>query len=69
MTAGFLQRCKKPTSALYPLNVTFSGMKKEILNNNNVIDFDPIRIQTCLTPHNDRQHLLFVKDIYVDAKK
>ena len=40
-----------------------------ILNNNNVIDFDPIKIQTCLAPHNDRQHLLFVKDIYVDAKK
>ncbi len=40
-----------------------------ILNNNNVIDFDPIKIQTCLDPQNDRQHLLFVKYIYVDAKK
>ena len=44
-------------------------MKKDILNNNNVIDFDSIKIQTCLALHNDRQHLLFVKDIYVDAKK
>ena len=40
-----------------------------ILNNNNVIDFDPIKIQTCLAPHNDHQHLLFVKDTNVDAKK
>jgi hypothetical protein len=40
-----------------------------ILNNNNVIAFDPIKIQTCLAPHNDRQHLIFVKDTYVDAKK
>ena len=47
----------------------FRHEKKMILNNNNVIDFDPIKIQTCLAPHNDRQHLLFVKDIYVDAKK
>jgi hypothetical protein len=44
-------------------------MKKMILNTNNVIDFDPFKIQTYLAPHNDRQHLLFVKDIYVGAKK
>ena len=40
-----------------------------ILCNNNVIDFDPIKIQTCLAPQNDRQHLSFVKDNYVDAKQ
>ena len=40
-----------------------------ILTNNNVIAFDPIKIQTCLAPQNDRQHLSFVKYIYVDAKK
>ena len=44
-------------------------MKKNILNSNNVIAFDPIKIQTCLAPQNDRQHLSFVKDTYVDAKK
>ena len=26
------------------------------------IDFDPIKIQTCLAPQNDRQNLSFVKD-------
>ena len=65
----FSSEVSKLTSAIYPWNNTFSGMKKMILNNNNVIDFDPIKIQTCLAPHNDRQHLLFLKDIYVDAKK
>ena len=40
-----------------------------ILTNNNVIVFDPIRIQACLAPQNDRQLLSFVKDTYVDAKK
>ena len=34
-----------------------------------IADFDPIEIQTCLAPHNDRQDLLFVKDTYVNAKK
>ena len=43
-------------------------MKKNIFNNNNVINFDPVKIQTCLAPHNDSQHLLFVKDIHVEAK-
>ena len=40
-----------------------------IFNNHIVIAFDPIKIQICLAPHNDRQHLIFVKDTYVDAKK
>jgi hypothetical protein len=44
-------------------------MKKNILNSNNVIAFDPIKIQTCLAPHSDRQHLISVKDTYVDANK
>ena len=44
-------------------------MKKMILSDNNVIAFHPIKIQICLAPQNDRQHLSFVKDTYVDAKK
>ena len=44
-------------------------MKKMILPNNNVLAFDPIKIQTCLAPQNDRQHRSFVKDTYVDAKQ
>ena len=54
---------------LFGGNDAFSGMKKNISNNNIVIDFDPIQIKTCSAPQNDRQHLLFVKDIHVDAKK
>ena len=34
-----------------------------------IIDFDPIRVQTCLALQNDRQILNFVKDIYVVGKK
>ena len=34
-----------------------------------VVAFDPIRIQTCLTPQNDHQNLSFVKDIHAVAKK
>ena len=34
-----------------------------------IIAFDPIEIQTCLVPQNDRQHLSFVKDIYEVGKK
>ena len=34
-----------------------------------VIAFDPIKIQTCLAPHSDCQHLIPAKDTYVDAKK
>ena len=30
-----------------------------------VVAFDPIDIQTCLEPQNDRQHQSFVKDVYV----
>ena len=33
------------------------------------IDFDPIKIQTCLAPQNDCQNLSFVKDNYVDGEK
>ena len=40
-----------------------------ILTNNNVIAFDPIKIQTCLAPQNDRQLLSFVKYTYVVAKQ
>ena len=69
MRAGFLQRCQNLLRRFTPEIIHFQAWKKMILNNNNVIDFDPIKIQTCLAPHNDRQHLLFVKDIYVDAKK
>ena len=32
------------------------------------IDFDPIGFKTCLALKNDRQHLNFVKDIYVVGK-
>ena len=69
MTAGFLQRCQNLLRRFTPEIIHFQAWKKMILNKNNVIDFDPIKIQTCLAPHNDRQHILFVKDIYVDAKK
>ena len=34
-----------------------------------VIDFDPIRVYTCLALQNDHQILNFVKEIYVIAKK
>ena len=44
-------------------------MKKNILTIKNVIAFNPIKIQTCLAPQNDRQDLSFVKDTYVDAKQ
>ena len=44
-------------------------MKKTISTNNNVIGFDPIKIQTCIAPQNDRQLLSFVIDNYVDAKQ
>ena len=44
-------------------------MKKMIFNNHYVIAFDPIKIQTCLTPHYDRQHLIFVNNSYEDAKQ
>jgi hypothetical protein len=33
------------------------------------VAFDPIKIQTCLAPHSDRQHPISVKDTYVVAKK
>ena len=34
-----------------------------------VVAFEPIEIQTRLAPQDDRQHLRFVKDIYVVGKK
>ena len=34
-----------------------------------VVAFDPIRIQTCLTPQNGHQYPSFVKDIHAIAKK
>ena len=34
-----------------------------------IITFEPIKIQTCSAPQNDRQNLSFVKDINVDWKK
>ena len=30
---------------------------------------EPIKIQICLAPQNDRPNLSFVEDIHVDAKK
>ena len=69
MAAGFLQRCQNILWHFTPKMIHFQALKKNIFTNNNVIDFDPIKIQTCLAPQNDRQHLSFVKDIYVDAKK
>ena len=33
-----------------------------------VIDFDPIRVFTCLALQNDRQNLNFVKEIFVAVK-
>ena len=32
-----------------------------------VITFEPIEVQTCSAPQNDRLNLSFVKDIYVDG--
>ena len=34
-----------------------------------VITFEPIEVQTCSAPQNDRQNLVFVKDIKVVVKK
>ena len=34
-----------------------------------VITFEPIKIQTCSTPQNDRLNLSFMKDIHVVGKK
>ena len=34
-----------------------------------VVSFDPTKIQTCLAPQNDYQHLNFVKDSYVYGEK
>ena len=34
-----------------------------------VIIHEPIKIQTCSAPQNDRLNLSFEKDIYVDCRK
>ena len=34
-----------------------------------LVAFDPIEIQTCSAPQNDRQNLIFVKDVYEVGKK
>ena len=34
-----------------------------------VITFEPIEVQTCSAPQNDRQNLVFVKDIKVVVEK
>ena len=34
-----------------------------------VIIHEPIKIQTCSAPQNDRLNFVFMKDIYVDSKK
>ena len=34
-----------------------------------VITFEPIEVQTCSAPQNDRLNLVFVKDIKVDVEK
>ena len=34
-----------------------------------VIIHEPIKIQTCSGPQNDRLNFVFVKDIYVDSEK
>ena len=34
-----------------------------------VITFEPIEVQTCSAPQNDRLNLSFVKDIYVGGEK
>ena len=47
MTAGFLQRRQNLLWYFIPEMMIFRHEKK-ILDNNNVIDFDPIKIQTCL---------------------
>ena len=44
MTAGFLQRCQNLLRRFTPEMIHFQAWKKEILNNNNVIDFDPTKI-------------------------
>ena len=33
------------------------------------VAFDPIKIQTCSAPQNDRPQLSFLKDMYVVGKK
>ena len=34
-----------------------------------VIIHEPIKIQTCAAPQNDRLNFVFMNDIYVDSKK
>ena len=34
-----------------------------------VIIHEPIKIQTCSVPQNDRLNFVFMKDIYVDGEK
>ena len=34
-----------------------------------VITFEPVEVQTCSAPQNDRLNLKFVKDSYVDGGK
>ena len=68
MKAGFLQRCQNLLRHFTPEMIHFQAWKKEILNNNNVIDFDPIKIQTFLAPHNDCQ-LYFLWKISVKLPK
>ena len=34
-----------------------------------VITFEPIKIQPCLAPQNDRLNLIFVKDFHLIAEK
>ena len=48
----FLQNCRKPKIEI----IAFC-----------VITFQPIKVQTCSAPQNDRLNLSFVKDIYVDG--
>ena len=47
----------KKNTNLNPM-MQFQAWKKNILKSNNVIAFDPIKIQSCLAPHSDRQHLI-----------
>ena len=51
--SAFLQNCKNPETEIFVFCV---------------MTFDPITIQTCSAPQNDRLNLSFVKDTYVDGK-
>ena len=63
MTAGFLLRCQNLLRYFTP------SMKKSDLTNINVIGFDPIKIWTNKAPQSNPLNLIFLKDVFLVAKK